>query len=95
MTINPLSLLTQIRAPSSSPTRTESAAETTEIVYRREISAISPGSWANAYQAIRSLEVASSLEHGAQPYGDTRAIVTGVGVPGALQAYVEIMGTDE
>lgn len=58
--------------------------------YFRSISAISPGSLASAYQAIRAHETAVvPVIPGGEP-----AILSGLGIPGALAAYGETMKAD-
>ena len=66
--------------------------------YFRALSSISPGSLAAAYQAIRAQE-ASAAEidpAGAAAEEPARepAILSGVGIPGALRAYGEVMGPE-
>ena len=67
--------------------------EGTEGLYRKEISSISPGSFVTAYHAIRALEVGTFTAM-SMPTPENAAILSGVGVPGALRAYDEVRGND-
>ena len=69
--------------PASSPAEQDDA----QPAFFRTISAISPGSLASAYQAIRAHETAVVP---AAPAGEP-AILSGMGLPGALEAYHEAM----
>jgi hypothetical protein len=82
--------------PSSQTARTGGANTDfggTEGLYRKEISSISPGSFVTAYQAIRALEVGTFTAMSV-PTPENAAILSGVGVPGALRAYDEVLGND-
>lgn len=60
--------------------------EAVRPTYQRAISSISPGSYAAAYQAIRTVENASAI----MPVRDAdpaAVIHSGAGIPGALSAY--------
>jgi hypothetical protein len=58
------------------------------------ISTISPGSLAAAYHAMRGQAEGDAAGHGAM---GQRAILSGLGIPAALDAYGEILetGTDD
>ena len=56
----------------------------------RQISAISPGSLAAAYQAIRAHEAAIVAP---VPAGEA-AILSGLGIPSAFEAYREMTGAE-
>jgi hypothetical protein len=71
-------------------------APTEDPTYFRTISAISPGSLAAVYQAMRAHEVSSASETGGVRRGapDGRAVIlSGAGIPVALAAYGEVMET--
>lgn len=59
--------------------------------YFRAISAISPGSYAAAYQAIRAAEAAMVVAPVQHVSGEP-AILSGLGIPAALSAYGEFAG---
>ena len=77
-------------ATTAGPSSTSDSRESEAPVHFRSISAISPGSLAAAYQAIRAHE---SIVAPPIPAGEP-AILSGLGIPGALAAYGEFAGED-
>lgn len=76
------------RAVSGAATHESGAAEDEALrpTYQRAISSISPGSYAAAYQAIRTVENASAIMP-ARDADPAAVIHSGAGIPGALSAY--------
>ncbi len=84
-------------SPVSVPSATVSAAEETRQTnpsYFRSISSVGYGSLAGAYQAMRALETGNSND--ARPAAEPstgQAILSGAGIPAALAAYGEAIGS--
>lgn len=74
-----------------SPSREKTAEPEDRPAYFSMISTISPGSLAAAYQVIRAREEGG--EAASAPSGE-RAILSGLGIPSALDAYGEVLGED-
>jgi hypothetical protein len=77
----------------SRASRGESAAEPT---YFQSISAISPGSLAGVYQSMKAQQASPGLQAPGIAPAETKAvsaILSGAGIPAAMNAYWEMMGT--
>lgn len=71
----------------------ETDGERVDPAYQRTISSISPGSYAAAYQAIRTVENASAIMPAPEADQDA-AIHSGAGIPAALGAYREFIDAE-
>lgn len=74
----------------ASPAPAPAMPEPREGGHFRQISAISPGSLASAYQAIRAQEAGMMPPVAA----GAPAILSGLGIPAALSAYAEMSGEE-
>ena len=78
--------------PAEAESEDEAIGMSEHPTYFRTLSSISPGSFAAAYKAIRTQESAMPGEGLPDEPAGEPAILSGLGIPGAMSAYAEVMG---